>query len=252
MLFHIVIKGDKMKLLNNKKKIIAISNIALCLIFCFVLVVSLYPKDSIVASSGKNITAINQGNENENNISIMINVYENTPVVEKMIDVFLEKGALATFFVGGCWADDNEKTLQRMATNNFEIGNHGYFHKDHKKLSLEGNKQEISNCNKIVKELCGYSTNLFAPPSGSFDTTTLLCANDLEHKVIMWSKDTIDWRDKDTSIIFKRATKNLKNGDLVLMHPKEHTLKVLPSIIDYYKNQGYNIVTVAKNIQGKE
>jgi peptidoglycan/xylan/chitin deacetylase (PgdA/CDA1 family) len=65
----------------------------------------------------------------------------------------------------------------------------------------------------------------------------------------MWSKDTIDWRDKDTAIIYKRATSNPENGDLILMHPKEHTLKVLPDIIDFYLGKGFNLVTVSENIK---
>ena len=40
--------------------------------------------------------------------------------------------------------DDNEKALNEMVKNGFEIGNHGYFHKDHAKLSYEKNVEEIS------------------------------------------------------------------------------------------------------------
>ena len=46
----------------------------------------------------------------------------------------------------------------------------------------------------------------------------------MRYKVILWSIDTIDWRDKSEKIVYKRATKNISGGDLVLMHPKEHTL----------------------------
>ena len=66
----------------------------------------------------------------------------------------------------------------------------------------------------------------------------------------MWSKDTIDWRDSDQKLIFNRATKNLENGDLVLMHPKEHTLLALPKIIDFYIESGFSVVTVSENIGG--
>jgi hypothetical protein len=33
------------------------------------------------------------------------------------------------------------------------------------------------------------------------------------------------------------------------MHPKEHTLKVLPDIIDFYLGKGFNLVTVSENIK---
>ena len=90
--------------------------------------------------------------------------------------------------------------------------------------------------------------NLFAPPSGSFNSTTLKVANDLNYKTIMWSKDTIDWRDKNEGLVYSRATKNLQNGDLILMHPTEHTAAALGKIIEYVLKSGFRIVTVGENI----
>jgi len=62
----------------------------------------------------------------------------------------------------------------------------------------------------------------------------------------MWSKDTIDWRDKDANLVFSRATKNIEGGDLILMHPTEHTLKALPLILEYYSINGYTATTVSE------
>ncbi|MBQ0099193.1 MAG: polysaccharide deacetylase family protein, partial [Firmicutes bacterium] len=123
-------------------------------------------------------------------------------------------------------------------------------HKDHTKLSKENNRKEIENCGKIVEAFTGEKPTLFAPPSGAFNNDTLLVASELNYKVIMWSKDTIDWRDSDKDLIYKRATNNYKNGDLILMHPKKHTLEILPKIIDFYLEKGYNLVTVSENILG--
>ena len=70
--------------------------------------------------------------------------------------------------------------------------------------------------------------NLFAPPSGSFNKSTLDACKELGYSVIMWSKDTIDWRDKDANLIYTRATNNISGGDFILAHPTEYTLKSLP------------------------
>jgi peptidoglycan/xylan/chitin deacetylase (PgdA/CDA1 family) len=64
----------------------------------------------------------------------------------------------------------------------------------------------------------------------------------------MWSKDTIDWRDKDKDLIIKRATKEVRGGDLILMHPKAHTLGALKEIISIYKKIGLKVVTVSENL----
>ncbi len=236
-----------MKKLNIKVTIL--TNILLCVTIISVFLVSFFPKSTLQTYGKDTISAIYNGNRTENNVSLMFNVYENTQVVNKIISVLDEKGVKATFFVGGCWADDNENALKKIIDSGHELGNHGYFHKDHKKLNYQANYQEISNTANIVKALCGVELKLFAPPSGSFSSTTLKASYDLGYKLIMWSKDTIDWRDNNTSVIYTRATKNLEGGDLVLMHPKTHTLQVLPSIIDYYLSVGFDVVTVSENIK---
>ena len=70
----------------------------------------------------------------------------------------------------------------------------------------------------------------------------------MDYRVIMWSKDTIDWRDHDEGLVFSRATQNVSGGELILMHPKEHTLKALPRILAYYEKEGLKTVTVSENI----
>ena len=194
-------------------------------------------------------SAIYNGNKEKKQISLMFNVYENTEVVYGIIEVLERYNARCTFFVGGCWADDNAEALKKIVDSGNEVANHGYFHKDHKKLTYEQNKKEIVNTEKVVYALCGAKTTLFAPPSGSYSKTTVSCAEDLGYKVIMWTKDTIDWRDKDTSLIYRRATQNISNGDLILMHPKEQTLQILPKILEYYANLGYNAIIVSDNIK---
>lgn len=235
-----------MKKLNNK--VTLITNFILLIIFTAVFSISFLPDNVLPIYGGQGVTAIYNGNRENNKVSLMFNVYENTSVVNSIVDTLDSFGAKATFFVGGCWADDNEQTLLRIISSGHEIANHGYFHKDHKNLSYEKNKEEINNTGTIVKALCGVDMNLFAPPSGSFSSVTLQVCEELGYKVIMWSKDTIDWRDKDQNIVYKRATSGVVGGDFILMHPKEHTLKALPLILEYYKGIGLSVVTVSENL----
>ena len=236
-----------MKILKNRVYVI-LSDILLLGVFLIVFAVSFIPENTMPIYGGENISPIYKGNKDNPNISLMFNVYENTEVVNGIVDLLDSYGVKATFFVGGCWADDNADTLIKIVGSGHEIANHGYFHKDHKNLDYNKNKEEIELTSLIVNALAGVDIKLFAPPSGSFNDNTLLVCSDLDLKVIMWSKDTIDWRDNDVSLIIKRATTNIENGDLVLMHPKEHTLKALPKIISAYLDKGFNLTTVSENI----
>lgn len=199
-----------------------------------------------VSSTG--YSAIYRGNQDKKNATLMINIYWGTEYIEPMLEVLKEKNVKTTFFVGGYWVAQNEDMLKKIVSDGHEIANHGYYHKDQGELGLERNKEEISMNHKIVKSSCGVDMNLFAPPSGSYNSYTLEAAENLGYKTIMWTKDTIDWRDKDTSLILSRATKNMQNGDLILMHPTKCTLEALPDIIDAYQNAGFTLTTVTETI----
>lgn len=222
--------------------------VILLAVFVFSFAAFCFLPEKTVYISGKVASPYYSGGTEGNKIAIMINVYENTSVVCGILDLFKEEGIKATFFVGGCWADDNAETLKRIADEGHLLANHGYFHKDHKKLSYEANVSEIKNCHELVKGITGFEMNLFAPPSGSFGTETMRATDKLGYKSIMWTLDTIDWRDDDEEKIIKRATEKVKAGDFVLIHPKKHTLSALDKILKIYKEKGLEPDTVARLI----
>ena len=156
----------------------------------------------------------------------------------KIAEILDEYGFKSTFFVGGCWAAKNGDTLLRLASSSHEIGNHGYSHLDHAKLSRKRNEEEIRITEKVIdsslSSLPDYANSkLFAPPSGSMSNAMFDACKELGYTVIMWTRDTIDWRDHNPDLIFERATKNLKAGDIILMHPTDATVAALPRILEY-------------------
>ena len=188
------------------------------------------------------------GDKASKNISLMINVYWGTEYLDNMLATLEEYDVKTTFFVGGVWAVKNEDYLVKIKEAGHEIANHGYHHKDHDKISEEENLNQIKNTHTIVKELVDVDMTLFAPPSGAYNKTTVDVASTLGYKTIMWTRDTIDWRDKDAELIYNRAIKNASGGDLILMHPTEKTAEALPRIIAYLQGAGFNLTTVSENI----
>lgn len=210
---------------------------------------------SLVTFSNKRIDEIDafspyyNGNTEQKAVSIMFNVYGGEEYLPLILETLNLYSAKATFFVGGVWAIKHEDALIMLAESGNEIANHGYLHRDHKKLSYTQNKDEILVAERTIENICGIKTNLFAPPSGSFSPETIKACSDIGYKVIMWSKDTIDWRDKDAQLVFSRATKNVKAGDLILMHPTKHTADALDDILKNLKEANFEIKTVGENIK---
>lgn len=228
-------------------------NLAIALILCFVggfaLITGIHT--SLPTSTAVSGVFYN-GDKSSKNISLMINVYWGTEFVEPMHEIMEERGVKTTFFIGGTWAVQESEMLEKIYEAGHEIGNHGYHHKDHDKISEQENINQIKNTHNIVKELIGVDMNLFAPPSGAYNKTTVASATSLGYQTIMWTRDTIDWRDHDENLIYSRAIKNASGGDLILMHPTEATLKALPRIIETLQNQDFVLTTVSQTIGSVE
>lgn len=224
------------------------SNLILGFLIISVAFACLYPINQETAASSLEEKIIRKGVSTDG-VSLMFNVYSDTESVNKILATLDEYGAKATFFIGGCWADDNVDCLKTIVEKGHELGNHGYFHKDHPSLSVADNVKEISLCNQFVKKATGKEIALFAPPSGAYDDKTISAAESLGMKTILWSRDTIDWRDKNAAIVYTRATKNISSGEFVLMHPTPHTAAALSDILNYYKSCSLRAITVSENLQ---
>ncbi len=232
-------------------KINILSNLVLGIVLISVCAFSLFSKNDFMETSANEAEIYRNGKEENGGVSLMFNVYWGTDEVYQILDILSTHNAKATFFIGGSWADDNVECLRSIKKKGHEIGNHGYFHKDHSKLSIKDNEKEISACNQFIQLSIGENPTLFAPPSGAYGNDMISACKTLGMKIVLWSRDTIDWRDKDENLIYKRATKDIKSGEFVLMHPMKDTCKALDRILSYYETQSLKAITVSDNLQSK-
>lgn len=237
----------KGKWINIVSNLVLIVVVGVCLVAGF-MVGSV--NEAKYASASLTEGVIYNGNKYSNKVSLMINVYWGTEYLDTMLDALDTAGVKTTFFVGGLWASEHNEMLNKIKERGHEIANHGYYHKDHAKLDATRNREEIEITHKLVESVSGVKMNLFAPPSGSYNKTTVAVANDLGYKTIMWTRDTIDWRDKNAELIYSRAVKDITGGDLILMHPTQETANALPRILETIKSKGLVADTVSNTISG--
>lgn len=233
---------------NKESKFVNITcNLILGAVIVLVFALSIFSPVSTAVSSTKE-SAIYSGDRNSKNVSLMVNVYWGTEFLDDMLKVLKDNDVKTTFFVGGYWVAKNNDMLRKIYADGHEIGNHGYNHKDHAKLSAQQNQDEIYITDELVRSIINYKMNLFAPPSGSYNDAVLKVASSLNYKTIMWTRDTVDWRDKDENLIYSRAVNKTMGGDLILMHPTQKTLLALDKIIKALKEKGLNPTTVSKTL----
>lgn len=233
---------SRLIIINKRKLLMILVVIAAAIFFIFAL-------RTISINTLNYYDPIYKGMDNEKKIAFACNVVWGEEYLPQLLKLFKDKDIEITFFIGGQWAEKNEELLKSIHNDGHELGNHGYKHLYHSKLTPEKNKQEILKTEEIVKRITGYKTELFAPPYGDLNDTVVESAEALGYKVIMWSIDTIDWNTKDYNKILQRIEKKHHNGAIVLMHPTKVTLEALPGIFKNLESHGYEITTVSDVIE---
>lgn len=239
--------------MSKKEKIFRniVCNLVVCclvLTVLFACIIAGKEKVETVATNKEYNGTIYAGDKSTNTVSLMINVYWGNEHLERILSIFENNGINSTFFIGGSWALENQELLKKIKDLGHEIASHGFSHKEHGKLDYNNNLIEIQKCHNIVKDILGVDMELFAPPGGSYNKQTIKAAEDLGYKTIMWTRDTIDWRDKDADLIYKRAVNGLSGGDLILMHPTNETVVAIEKFIELAKSKNLKISTVSQTL----
>lgn len=192
------------------------------------------------------IKPIYEGPKDKKMMAFTCNVAWGNEFIPDLLEVFEQNDVKATFFVEGRWAEKYPDLLKMMSSKGHEIGNHGYSHAHHAKLSLEQNINEIKKAEDALYKVIGKKPVLFAPPYGEYSDLTVKASDSLGYKLIMWTIDTIDWKKPGVDYIINKVVKNADNGKIVLMHPTEDAVKAMPIVIKQLKEQGYKITTVSE------
>ncbi len=183
-----------------------------------------------------------KGNVEEKIMAFACNVDWGNEYIIPLLEISEKHDIKITFFVTGRWAENNPDLLKAIFNEGHEIGNHGYNHINYDQLSYEKNKEEILKADNTIQNILGIKPNFFAPPAGAYNENTIKACKDLNYDIIMWSIDTIDWREDSTKEKIKnRVIENIHNSAIVLMHPTKETIKALPEIIINILDKGYKI-----------
>lgn len=180
-----------------------------------------------------------------------------TPLI---LDVLKEYNVKATFFVLGSRVELHPEILKREYEEGHYIANHGYSHQYSSIYATPNNVlDEYMRTENCIKEAIGvqeYNSHLFRFPGGSTggvysevkrEAIEILNQNDIEH--IDWNALTKDAEGKHTKEEMLQSlieTSEGKNSVVVLMHDtgnKVLTYEMLPSVIEYFRNEGYEFKT---------
>ncbi|MGN1205875.1 MAG: polysaccharide deacetylase family protein [Eubacterium sp.] len=167
-----------------------------------------------------------------------------------IIKALQAEGAHATFFVLGNRARVDGDIMEMITGAGCEIASHSWDHPQLSKIKWKKVKSQIDRTDKIVAKLLnGYQISLMRPPFGSISDTM---RKKVKKPMILWSLDTEDWKSRNAKKIFKRVKKEVKDGDIILMHDiHPETAEAVKKIVPWLSEQGYDMLTVSELMERK-
>lgn len=169
-----------------------------------------------------------------------------TEFTPKLLDLLNEHQIKATFFCIGKQIEKYPETFQRIIAEGHTIGNHTLTHsRSTGFLSTSKMVAEIKNCDEVMKNVGNIQTNLYRPPFG-VTNPNIAKAIKQTHKIsIGWNVRSLDTIIDDERKIYKRITKDLRKGSIILLHDtSEKTYHVLVDLLVFLKDKKYSTFTV--------
>lgn len=168
----------------------------------------------------------------------------------RILDTLKKYDAHATFFVLGDRARVDGDILQMYLEAGCEIGSHSWNHPRLDKIKWKKVESQINRTFNIVKKLTkGYEIEYLRPPYGAISNKM---RKKLKVPMILWSVDTLDWETRNPKKIFKEVKKQVKDGDIILLHDiHETTAEAVEKIVPWLQEQDYDMLTVGELMERK-
>lgn len=191
---------------------------------------------------------IYRGNPNKPMVGLMINVAWGNEHLKPILETLKKEKVSATFFFDGSWLSKNAELAQEIVQLGHEASNHAYTHPNMSSLGLARQRQEIERTEALLKTKLGVTNRWFAPPSGDFNQQTVQAASDYGLKTVLWTLDTVDWRNPPASSVISKVSARVQAGTLILMHPTQTTEDSLDEIIRIIRSKGLVPGTVSETL----
>lgn len=166
---------------------------------------------------------------------------ETTP---RLLDILRKRDVPATFFMLGYMARSNPDLVKRVEKEGHEIASHTMYHQNFNRISASAAQADINEVNAVFNSILGHAPNLTRPPYGNYNNALRDVAGT---PLIIWSVDTLDWKNKNTDSIVATTMSEISDGAVILMHDIHPTsVDAVSTLIDTVRKAGYEFVTISE------
>jgi peptidoglycan/xylan/chitin deacetylase (PgdA/CDA1 family) len=184
----------------------------------------------------------------------------NDPHTLRLLDVLANRNVRATFFMIGKYVDQRPDIVREVVAAGHVVANHTYTHPNLIFQSQAHFCDELSRCERALDDAVGKNhAPIFRPPFGARRPAVFRTLKKAGLKPILWSVTGYDWSAKSSDEIEHTVTKQIRGGDVILLHDGGHlnfgadrsfTVKATENLIARYQREGYAFRTIPDMMSG--
>lgn len=169
-----------------------------------------------------------------------------TEFTPRILEILKKNEAKATFFSIGRQIKKYPEITIRTDAEGHLIGNHTYNHSPKNGFySTKKIIQEITLTDEIIEQTIHKKPTLFRPPFGVTNPSIAKAISKTKHQVIGWSIRSLDTIIDDEEKLFRRITRQIKPGSIVLLHDtSDKTANVLAQLFVFLQKENYKVISL--------
>lgn len=163
---------------------------------------------------------------------------------KELINILNKHKTKAIFFINGIHDKDFKDNIKMLYDAGFTIGNHTWSHINLKRSKEEVIREEISRNTNLIYKLTGQNPKFFRPPYGAMNSYTKNLVKKEGMIFMNWSGSALDWEKgaRNEKIFIKNITKNLHDGEIILLHGHPWSTKYLDNLLTTIEQEGFGFI----------
>jgi cellulose synthase/poly-beta-1,6-N-acetylglucosamine synthase-like glycosyltransferase/spore germination protein YaaH/peptidoglycan/xylan/chitin deacetylase (PgdA/CDA1 family) len=200
------------------------------------------------------------GKTTEKKVALTFDNGPNPIYTPQILDILDKYHVVANFFVVGMEAQNNIPLVKRISFAGHELSNHTYSNPDISTVGTQRALLEMDATRLLLEAITGKSTTMLRPPIHTSPETMeelsfIALGRSRNYLTIGALNNPLDWQPNiSADSIVARVIRDQNLGNILVLHDgggnRSATVKALPSIIEYFLQNGYTFTTVA-DLMGK-
>ena len=182
----------------------------------------------------------------KNQVAITFDDGPHPEFTPQVLELLKKYHAKASFFCIGKNIETYPELFKTIIEEGHSVGNHTYSHSNTFGFySTTEVVAELERTNKIVKSISNLELKMYRPAFGATNPNIKKALQLTGLRSIGWSKRSLDTTSLSQQKVLDRVTKNLKKGDVILLHDSsEKSVLVLEQLLLFLQKKNMEAVTI--------